>query len=105
VSSWAAPSEPDPVLFRELVRQWKEDTISLSSTEDMALHPAYQRIIGMGPAALPWILEELQTEPDYWFWALRAITGQDPVCPAERGQMAQMTRSWLDWGRQHRLCR
>jgi len=105
VFSWETPAQPDAVLFRELVKQWKEETICLSSTEEMALHPAYQRIIGMGPAVLPWILEELQTEPDYWFWALKAITGQDPVRPAERGQMVQMTRRWLDWGRLHGLSR
>lgn len=100
-----APAEPDADLFRDLVRQWKEETISLSSAEEMVLHPAYQRIIGMGPGVLPWLLEELKAEPDYWFWALKAITGQDPVLPAERGQMAQMTERWLDWGRLHGLCR
>jgi len=99
------PSEPDPDLFRELVRQWKEDTVSLSSIDEMALHPAYQRIIGMGPAVLPWILEELGAEPDYWFWALKAIAGHDPVHPSERGKMANMTQSWLEWGRKHSLCR
>jgi hypothetical protein len=92
-------SESDAISFRDLVRQWKDDTISLSSIEEMALHPAYQRIIGMGPAALPWIFKELETEPDYWFWALRAITGQDPVQPSDRGRLAEMTNAWLNWAR------
>jgi hypothetical protein len=99
VSSAVAFSESDAISFRDLVRQWKDDTISLSSIEEMALHPAYQRIIGMGPAALPWILKELETEPDYWFWALRAITGQDPVQPSDRGLLAEMTNAWLDWAK------
>jgi hypothetical protein len=41
--------------FRELARQWKEATLLLSSITEMATHPAYQQIIGMGRAALPWI--------------------------------------------------
>jgi hypothetical protein len=93
--------EPDAILFGRLVRQWKKDTISISSIEEMALHPAYQRIIGMGPAALPWIFKELEAEPDYWFWALRAITGDDPVKPSERGRITDMTKAWLDWAEAH----
>jgi hypothetical protein len=33
----------------------------------MAMLPPYQQIIGMGPPAVPLILEELRREPDQWF--------------------------------------
>lgn len=51
--------------FRELARQWREDTLYISSITDMATHPAYQRIIGMGPAVLPLLLRELQQTRDH----------------------------------------
>ena len=83
--------------FRELVRQWQEATLLMSSITDMATHPAYQQIIGMGQTALPWILDELRREPDQWFWALKAITGEDPVPNSDRGNVPQMTQAWLNW--------
>jgi len=67
----------------------------------MSLHPAYQQIIGMGRSAIPLLLDELQQEPDHWFWALSAITGEDPVPLHMRGNVAGMTESWLKWGREH----
>lgn len=86
--------------FQELVRQWKEATLLLSSINDMAMHPAYQQIIGMGKEALPLLIEELRREPDHWFWALQAITGINPVPPEDRGNVARMTQTWLAWAKQ-----
>lgn len=83
--------------FCELVRQWKDANQFVSSTTDMAMHPAYQQIIGMGPEALPHIFAELRRQPGQWFWALKAITGEDPVTPADRGKVQRMTKSWLEW--------
>jgi hypothetical protein len=62
------------------------------------MHPAYQQIIGIGPDAIPLILQELERKPGHWFWALKSITGEDPVLPEHRGQIAKMTESWLSWG-------
>jgi hypothetical protein len=83
--------------FRSLARRWKQDTLFCSSTTDMANHPAYREIIAMGWAAVPLILDELRTEPDHWFWALREITGEDPVAPQDRGVLRKMTEAWLRW--------
>jgi hypothetical protein len=89
--------------FQELVRQWKAATLLLSSTTDMAMHPAYQQIIGMGPVALPLLIEELRREPDHWFWALQAITGVNPVPAQDRGDTTRMTQAWLAWADQQGL--
>jgi hypothetical protein len=86
--------------FRDLVRQWKEEALT-SSVSEMATHPAYQQIIGMGKEVLPLLLEELRREPDHWFWALKSITGEDPVPPADRGKLQAMTQAWLDWAEGH----
>ena len=87
--------------FRRLVRLWKDATQFTSSMTEMATHPAYQQIIGMGKEALPLIADELRREPDHWFWALHAITGEDPVAPSGRGKLREMTDAWLKWA-QHR---
>lgn len=82
-------------LFGDLCEVWRVETVLLSSVEQIALHPAYQRIIGLGSAALPYIFRELAREPGHWFWALRAITGDDPA----RGEQTLdgATQRWLRW--------
>jgi hypothetical protein len=65
----------------------------------MVLHPAYQQIVGMGPAAISLLLLELKKDPDYWFEALKAITGIDSVVANDMGNLSKMVESWLDWGR------
>jgi hypothetical protein len=53
--------------FEELSAEWKASSGPASSMEKLAMHPAYQQIIGLGPDALPLLLEELDREPDLWF--------------------------------------
>ena len=65
----------------------------------MAMLKPYQRIIGMGLPAVPLILEELQRDPDQWFWALEAITEEDPVQPEVIGKVRLMAQAWIEWGR------
>jgi hypothetical protein len=86
-------------LFDDLVRRWKEERGPTSSTTELALCPSYQRIIGLGPAVLPLLLQALERAPDHWFWALKAITGADPVPPPQRGKMREMAQAWIAWGR------
>ena len=98
------PASDDLVeAFQKLVQEWKQQSGYLSSSRQMALLPAYQRIIGLGPAALPLILEELEREPDHWFWALEAISGDNPVATEDRGHIPKTTQAWLTWGRQNGL--
>jgi hypothetical protein len=98
VSATAGPLDLEG-RFAGLAAAWRKDTALTSSLTEMFAHPAYQRIIGMGAAALPMIFCELANEPDYWFGALQAITGCDPVPPARRGDLQRMAADWLAWGR------
>jgi hypothetical protein len=91
----------DGVRFQQLVKQWKSAIGPTSTAIQMAMHPAYQQIIGMGPSVIPFLLRELQREPDHWFWAFRAITHVDPVPESDRGDIGAMTQAWLNWGRGH----
>lgn len=89
--------------FRQLARWWKRDTEYQSSPTRIAMHPAYQRIIGMGRDALPFILKDLEATQAPWFWALQAITGEEPVPEEDRGHIDRMTRAWLRWGMRKNL--
>jgi len=84
--------------FRSLAQQWRSETRWLSSTTEIAMNPSYQAIIGMGAEALPMILEELRQSTDHWYWALRAISNEDPVVPRDRGSVRKMRGAWLQWG-------
>jgi hypothetical protein len=87
--------------FLDLAAQWERATGMLSRVQKMVMHPAYQRIIGMGQPVVPLILRELEREPDHWFWALEAITGANPVLPEQRGRLDEMAAAWLAWGREN----
>ncbi len=64
----------------------------------MAMLKPYQRIIGIGWPAVPLILEELRRDPDQWFWALEAITEENPVPKEAAGNVPIMAQAWVDWG-------
>lgn len=85
--------------FERLANRWRKETAFQSSIHAIALHPAYQEIIGMGYQAVPLMLRALEDGPEHWFWALCAITGVDPVPSADRGDVPKMSEVWLVWGR------
>ncbi len=94
------PATPDrEQQFRTLVALWKRERGPHSSSAKLAEHPAYQQIIHMGPEVIPWLLRELEQEPDHWFRALHALTGMDPVPVESRGKIREMAEAWLQWGR------
>lgn len=87
-------------VFKNLVKQWRLQRGTTSSTTEMVLSPAYQSIIGMGPAAIRLILAQLASEgndPDHWFWALQVLTKANPVSESDEGNLRSMARAWLDW--------
>ncbi len=87
-------------IFHELADAWRRERGPTSSVERMAMQPAYQRIIGLGQPAIRLILNELQARPDHWFWALRSITGENPVLLEHMGNVKLMSQDWLSWGKE-----
>ncbi len=86
--------------FRELVNEWQADVAPLSSTTARVQHPAYRRVIALGPAVVPLLLRELERRPNHWFAALRALTGADPIARADRGHLGPMAEAWIGWGKE-----
>jgi hypothetical protein len=91
--------------FKALAQQWESETRAMSSLTEIAMHPAYQKIIGMGKPAISLILRELERRLNHWFWALEAITGVDPVPPESVGKIREMATIWLRWGREQGYAR
>ena len=92
--------------FREQVERWKDETGHLSSITKALAHPSYLRIIGLardsaGHEIERLLLRELESDPDHWFAALSAITGEDPVKPEH--DFDEAVRAWLEWGREKRI--
>lgn len=97
--------DPGRERFRFLAQQWRNETQWLSSTTEIAMNPAYQAIIGMGAEALPMILDDLRQNSGHWYWALKAISNEDPVVPRDRGSIKKMKDAWLQWGETKGLVR
>jgi hypothetical protein len=83
--------------FRELADEWYLETGGSSLIRQKIAHPAYCKIIDLGKPAVPLLLRELQLEPDYWFWALHRITGENPVRTG--ASFDETVEDWLAWGR------
>ncbi len=90
--------------FDRLAEEWRAAVQYVSSLSQMVTHPAYQRIIGLGNAAIPLLLNRLGDRPEHWFWALKAITGADPVAAEDRGNIDAMRGAWLAWGQREGYC-
>jgi hypothetical protein len=87
--------------FYTLATEWENAVSGLSLTTQMAEYPAYQKIIAMGIPVVPLLLLQLHEHPVYWFSALNAITGVNPIKLEHRGRVKKMAEDWLEWGRGH----
>lgn len=87
--------------FNLLAEKWYLETLNSSGYLDKVLHPAYQRIIGLGKSVIPFILNELKDQPVEWFWALRALTGEDPTTATMQGKKDEIAKAWLNWGKKN----
>lgn len=97
------PDDDLRLAFEELALTWSSATAHLSSVTKLIDHPTYRQIIGLGPAVLPCMLRDLAENGRFWFPALSAITGENPVPDEAAGDIARMTEAWIGWGRANRL--
>ena len=82
--------------FRTLAEQWYAETGMISMIHKKAMHPAYQKIIGMGKDALPFIFQEMKKNQIHWLWALTAIHGEDIAKPG--CSLKEAVELWMKWG-------
>jgi hypothetical protein len=94
------PAESVEEKFQRLAAAWQAETAYVSSSSDLVAQPAFQEIVGMGPAVVPLLLRELERGTGHWHRALRRISGADPVPAADRGDLDKAAQAWLRWGRE-----
>jgi hypothetical protein len=84
--------------FYRLLRSWRNATEVESSLSNTVMNPAYQKILGMGHDAVPYILKELRRgSPLWWFWALEYITEANPVRSKYKGKVREMAKCWITY--------
>jgi hypothetical protein len=81
--------------FFELLRLWKRDTQFSSSYDEIVSNRYYRAIEKEGEPMVPYLIDELRSNPDYWFDALSKITGEDPVLPEHYGDLLAMSQDWI----------
>jgi hypothetical protein len=69
--------ERDEERFRRLAARWKAERLPHSSSTRLTDHPAYQEIVALGRRAIPWLLAEMEREPDHWFRAMKHLAGRN----------------------------
>ncbi|MGI8576271.1 MAG: hypothetical protein ACR2MA_13325 [Egibacteraceae bacterium] len=87
--------EPLREEFEQFAQRWQHETLLESMVHRIAMHPDYQRIIGLGPDVVPLILDQMAERPGHWFWALFALTGEDPA--RDTTTIEDATEAWLAW--------
>jgi hypothetical protein len=98
-----SPSEVE-ALFHTLAQNWIQETGMLSNLKESYMNPNYQQIIGLGQDVVPVILRELKSQPNHWFWALRAITRENPAPPGTAGKTREIAQAWIRWGEENGYC-
>lgn len=88
-------------LYADLKEQWHNETFILSDGHQIVMNPNYQMIIGLGPSVVPLILADLEKGVGHWYWALSAITRQNPH--KETTTMEDARQAWLSWGKEKGL--
>jgi hypothetical protein len=94
------PTETVEERFRRLEKTWLDEIGYSSSPDELRSHWAFQEIVSMGDSVVPLMLRDLEQEPHFWVWALRRITGADPVPVADRGNITKMSEAWVRWGKE-----
>jgi len=82
---------------------WKNETIFFSSISEITNNAAYRSIIGLGKDVLPFIIEDLKTNDNHWFYALEALTGKNPIKENHKGIVMLMKNDWLEWAKENNL--
>lgn len=101
-----SPSKVDSKIlqkeFNTLATKWKGE-IGGQSSVSQTITPTYLKLLKLGKDITPFILQELENFPNFWFIALRTIEEVNPVPPAHMGNVLKMRDAWLTWGKQRNL--
>ena len=87
--------------FDALVAEWEATRGSHSRLDKLVSNKAYQAIIDLGEPVIPLLLKEMEQRPSHWDFALKAITGADPVPRDAWGDLDKTASAWSTWGHEN----
>jgi len=83
--------------FHRLLRKWRYETLTSSSSTSMISRPEFKRIVALGEKVVPLIIDEIRTTPDHVMAALVLITDTNPVPERAQGNLTEMANAWIAW--------
>jgi hypothetical protein len=86
-------------LFESYVREWTSKSRHSSSIRRMIELSSYRRIIDLGRPVIPLLLRELKDRPNFWFPALRELTGETEI--GKERTFDEARKEWIAWGEAH----
>ena len=89
--------------FEAYYKQWKAETVFESNGRKILENAHYQKIINMGEAVVPLILEKYIQANDHWSYALRNITGISLNEATHQGDLEAIRTDWIEWGVKNKL--
>ena len=92
--------------FDSLAADWEAHCRSVwysSNLSDCLSHPAYRRLVELGPAAVPRIIARYKTDDLPWAFVLgKKSPGVRMIEDPDRFNPAEVKRRWIEWWEQSR---
>lgn len=85
--------------LKSLVRRMDERLGPASRLTERLFCAEYAAVIGLGPKVVPLLIKDLQRSLQPWFWALKAITREDPARHINPGDFHGIAAAWIAWGK------
>jgi hypothetical protein len=89
--------------FRTLADRWYAETIRDSSITRILSNESYLRVIELGIAVVPLILNKLKIRPRPWFLVLRILTKEKDIGKGYPGDYEKIAKAWIQWGKERGL--
>lgn len=84
-------------VFKANLNRWQQESMIESDWDAVTQLDSFQRIVGLGGAAIPLILQELDHSPSLLVLALEDILGSGPLSDDMRGDVPRMIGAWKEW--------
>jgi hypothetical protein len=85
------------VAVKKLIEDWHNETLLMSSTDEMQKVESFSQIVRYGRSALPSIVDDLERKPSLLMLAAAEITGENPITEGIRGDIRAMAGAWVGW--------
>jgi len=91
--------------FKALAQEWADHCKRVrfsSRTSDYLNHPAYAKLVQLGPQAIPQIMERYPIDDLFWEFVLQEITGVQMIEDPDDFSPSEVKRRWLEWWEKQR---